>query len=807
MKLQHRFEQDVCIVSILGELEWDRMEEIRRYVLARFDEKTIDGILIDYKAMRGLDSKGIGVIMSLFKTVATRQKRFGMCSLSANSLDAVRTVQLDNLIDIFPSPEEGLSRFSTTSYSSPFPAPIAAKPVTTKPVPKPPEAVKPPHVADTKPKHAQPAYHPLLVLSVNYFFQLQEKFNDELSQPEKLQSADMESDAFPLIVAEDGCRFDEISVQEALAMCKGLQDYLNQLSPQQLKELQAVHPFYKTPQSLLDKLKLFFMGDVTVKEKIVRIYGAKAFGTYKITRNMLSTSDLFAEMNEKDAIQQKEALLRYAEESLKAIKNLFPRSVQENVTWTRKTLAPNIQRILAQQNPLFRKAHNYKLIVKRFQVFVFGLYADTYMQTYLTWKDRYLRLWLFSELYQQDIQNMLKGGVKIPQYTGLKIKIYQQLDTIFSTLEGEDTQYDKSKLPNKTQYSVMSRGEAFLSDADPHLQASLKKARESEKALLDSLSLNQVATIAEWVHKEILKVKRSEKLDGELPSGANTRTSDIASEQKAEEKYTANTVRVHVEHAKEEGEKPGSGFLKALSSLANKFKLGQKKEPVLLEAEDLPEPEPDIVPRAPDQTDGLLDNAAVDWVGFGREFKTTVYEIKIPNLQKSFFNHGGLRLSLYEDFMALAEATLKFYSEAGYLKTTNHKVGVNVDGNSVIKSFEDSAIYLQTDLDTILVLGETPFSKNTEPVIYFQLYRTNPHKPHTGTTKKVDYSRIVEGTKFELESLEEAVPARPPLFQALIRVIDSLPDEIRNQHQDLLRGLYRFLEENTPSEVPDRRQI
>ncbi|MBF0287108.1 MAG: hypothetical protein HQM14_04760 [SAR324 cluster bacterium] len=610
------------------------------------------------------------------------------------------------------------------------------------------------------------------------------------------------------VTTEDGLHFDEESIRHALIFCKQLQKFLNnELDEAQFKILRSTYPFYRNPQELLDKIKLLFMGSVTVKEKILRIYGAKAFGTYKVTKIILETQSLFEGLSETESGKVNQELLRYAEVPLKNIKNVLPRSFQTKINWTRETLAQNILQVLGHSGTLFDQKHRYSLIVERFREFILSLYGNPSMITYLQWKDTYLRYWLYEDLHRMDIQNMTSGAIKVPQYSLLKIKAYQQLDQLFANLDADDQMHDRSKILKKTNLTAFNQGEAYLPSADSTLQKTMNRARTAEKELLDSLNMAQIASIAESIHVEISNIRKRNELKGEIPSGTNTRSVDMGSEQKAEKKYMAATVKVHVEQAKEE-ENGASGvasaLLQTLGGFVKRLKLKPQKEVIAATPETPAEPE--TIPRVPD-SGKPLEMVQVDWVGYGKEFKSTIYESKFTNLNRTFFDSGSIKLFIYKDFVEFLKDVLDFYSELGYLRKATHKVGVNIDGRSVIKEFEDEVVYLRTAPEIFLALGRTPFTKTADPSPYFQLYHTHPKTRYKGTTKNIDYSRMVDGTKYDLESFESVSKTRPRLFQSLVQVVDSLPDESRDKHMDFLKGLYQFLEVEGHEIFPDQRTV
>ncbi len=635
----------------------------------------------------------------------------------------------------------------------------------------------------------------------SYFKDLEERLINELaSEDDTYDGADSDAEDFSDIEAGDQLRFDEISINAAMGLCDNLHKYLsNDINNTEFLAIRQIHSFYESPEQLLEMVKLMFLGNIAAKEKITRIYGAKAFGTYKVTQIILETRELFQEAE--DPEKARSNLQRYAEEPLQKLKLLFPESKQSKIPDSGKELANGVRQVLADPSPLFEKGDDYGQIVDKFRDFVFCLYGNAYVLKYVEWKDKYLRFWLFRELTRLDIQNMMSANVKVPQFSLMKIKIYQQLDSTFYVLDRADRVYDKTKNLKKMHTRALSHGEGFLANADDATKAELEKARVAEKALLDALNPSQVACIASRVHEEIAQIRRNKKLKGKAPANANTRSVDLGPEKQADKKYMAATLKVQASQIKEEGRPKAAHFLKALSGLANKLRLLPRREKKAAPAPE-PEapPEPKIIPRGPGNMEEPLEPADVDWVGFGRDYKSTVYDRTMPNLQKRFFEHGEFKLRMYDDFKKIVATIFEYYGDLGYTKQVNHKVGVSVDGSSGVKEFLDEAVYLKTGDGVFVALGRAPFSKNADPTPYFQLYRTQPFRPQTGTIKGIDYSKTVGGVKYDMEHVENSTELRPLLFNHLIRILDSLPDSYRNEHQDFLKGAYHFLEEFVASQ-------
>ncbi|MBF0352527.1 MAG: hypothetical protein HQM11_15960 [SAR324 cluster bacterium] len=616
---------------------------------------------------------------------------------------------------------------------------------------------------------------PFMAKAHDYFRELEDYFMTQISD----ESEGMADAGMPDITTEEGLVFGLYSVKEAVILCEFLQEYLDQLPKDQLHEIQKIFSFFNDPEEMLTKLKLLFTGDIKVKEKIVRIYASKALSTYRVTRSILENTELFTSLAPADAQKNRENLVAQAEESLKKIKNLLPRSIQSSMTWSRKTLYGNTVQLMSLESPLFGENLNLALLSERYRELIYWLLGNPHILLYLRWKHRYLAWWLTDTLYEQDCRNITKGVSTTPQYAIFKVDAYQQARELFKKLNASDQQFPAQLEMKSTHYSLLKSPQNYKSVKEPLLQ----QARTAEKEWLEGLTFNQLTTLAAAVHKSITSARKARQIqDNQLPPATGLRTADLESDNQTEKDNMARTVQVHMDDVKEKGSRL-SGFMNTLTRLVQKFKIFPD------------EPESALKPQKNelDEMEHLaktLDPVSADWYGYGREFKSTIYEPKIPNLQKNFFDQASLKLYLYDDYINCVKAALDYYSDLGYARLVTHKITVKMSGRESMKELDEIGIYLKTGKDQFLVLGKAPFDKYAQPVPYFQLYRTNPIKIYTGTSQNVDFSRTVNKTRYELENIEIASQLRPLVFQAMIDVIESFPPELYKKFkkfQDRLR--------------------
>ncbi|MBF0278174.1 MAG: hypothetical protein HQM13_10300 [SAR324 cluster bacterium] len=376
------------------------------------------------------------------------------------------------------------------------------------------------------------------------------------------------------IETHEGFVFDEASIKEALILSKNLQAYLESLSEGEFKKVQKASPFYSHPQEMFEQIKILFTGGVKAKEEITRIYAARAIGTYKVIRSILNTSGLFDELAPEKAELVRQELKKKAEETLKRVMKMIPRSTLESVPKDQNLLT-GLKQILSRSEPLFHGEHPYGLITKRFRELIFWMKATPGLLTYLEWKQKYLTYWLHSELYRVDVENLATHQYQQPLYNLIKIQNYKKLGTLFAELEQKERQYHETYDLKPAHLKSFGSPEEFTS-RDSAKSGAMKRARKAESDLLTSLTLNQICTLSVAVHAQIVKANRKNELPGILPSGVNSRTLDWDTEEKVDKKYMAETVNVQVEIAQSDIKQ--GRFMKSLGKISKKLPLLPRKK-------------------------------------------------------------------------------------------------------------------------------------------------------------------------------------------------------------------------------------
>ncbi|MBF0288917.1 MAG: STAS domain-containing protein [SAR324 cluster bacterium] len=109
MKLSHRIEKNVCVVAVIGNFALSNNDEISLYLEPLIENPNIKILLIDFEHVEVIDSKGAGLLASVFKKLSNIQKELVLCELNINCHSVLKTISLDQIIEIHQTQKEALT--------------------------------------------------------------------------------------------------------------------------------------------------------------------------------------------------------------------------------------------------------------------------------------------------------------------------------------------------------------------------------------------------------------------------------------------------------------------------------------------------------------------------------------------------------------------------------------------------------------------------------------------------------------------------------------------------------------------------
>ncbi|MDH4121042.1 MAG: STAS domain-containing protein [Deltaproteobacteria bacterium] len=108
MLLSHRIDNKVCVVSIEGNFALDGVNEAKSYLKPHLESPDVKGVLLNFEKVNFIDSSGIGLIVSIYKTLQQKEGKFGLINLSKKNEEIFTITRLNKILDIFPSEADAL---------------------------------------------------------------------------------------------------------------------------------------------------------------------------------------------------------------------------------------------------------------------------------------------------------------------------------------------------------------------------------------------------------------------------------------------------------------------------------------------------------------------------------------------------------------------------------------------------------------------------------------------------------------------------------------------------------------------------
>ncbi|MDH4248771.1 MAG: STAS domain-containing protein [Deltaproteobacteria bacterium] len=106
MICNHEITKGVCVVTIEGNIALDGVNEAKAYLKPHLDNPEVKGLVINFEKVNFIDSSGIGLIVSIFKTMQQKHGKFALSNLSKKNEEIFSITRLNKILDIFPSAAE-----------------------------------------------------------------------------------------------------------------------------------------------------------------------------------------------------------------------------------------------------------------------------------------------------------------------------------------------------------------------------------------------------------------------------------------------------------------------------------------------------------------------------------------------------------------------------------------------------------------------------------------------------------------------------------------------------------------------------
>lgn len=112
MELFDKREGKHLILSVSGNIVLEDTTKLKEHIEQYIEDASISGIIINCENVKFIDSSGLGLIVSIYKTLKKMEKQFALTSLSDRTMEIFTLTKLDNILMIAPDDSAALASFS-----------------------------------------------------------------------------------------------------------------------------------------------------------------------------------------------------------------------------------------------------------------------------------------------------------------------------------------------------------------------------------------------------------------------------------------------------------------------------------------------------------------------------------------------------------------------------------------------------------------------------------------------------------------------------------------------------------------------
>ncbi len=533
--------------------------------------------------------------------------------------------------------------------------------------------------------------------------------------------------------------FDSDSIDNAIRLCEKMDICFENLTQEEKVLVLHNYEIFSSTYQFTNFLKLMFHGNVQTKENVYRSLFKKLKATQDVTQCILSTESLFDTPEIAEEVQHK--LKSFIITLTNNYLSLIPPSVVDGGD-AKSLSVKQLQQLVSAADPLFNEREiPYSEIVRRFADLLYAIFSHELMPYYLEWKDAYLRYWLVYALREEDRFDTSPT----PSLSTAKAELYVEY-------------INWTKIAKRLNANLRHR-QTF--DVETTIRA--------EKVMLGRLPSN---VLIDLIGKMRARMRKEE----------NVQEVDLGVEESAfDESSLYNDLVEDIIEAEEIDGSTGSW----LGGLVEKIKkvFSPKEE----------EPAARIAYIGRTYPDNLLSTTKTNRPRFGPDFPKD-YPGSIAKQYSLFFTRG--RTNYYSAFEDAILEILMVYEERDFSCIENTAHELTLVGTQRSFEFEEHVLMLPIEDKNLLVLGNTYFeidfkeyNQHPAPYGYFLWYERTEQSGMSW-----DFSKMGD-VVFQRVPLNQIGSHKSELFPALIKVIDSLPDE--SHEKAPVQQLLHFLHEES----------
>lgn len=108
MKIENRNENNFAVLSINGNIVLEDTAKLKETVEVFIEDENLEGVILNCAEVEFVDSSGLGLIVSIYKTLLKRGRKFGLTHLNERTREIFILTKLDKILTITGSDEDAI---------------------------------------------------------------------------------------------------------------------------------------------------------------------------------------------------------------------------------------------------------------------------------------------------------------------------------------------------------------------------------------------------------------------------------------------------------------------------------------------------------------------------------------------------------------------------------------------------------------------------------------------------------------------------------------------------------------------------
>ena len=108
MRIKHQMNDNTCMITIDGNIALEAVGEVKNYIKPFLQNEKVASLLINFEKVDFIDSSGIGLIVSIYKTLQQRQAKLLLTHLSKKNTEIFHMTRLDKILSIYQTDDDAL---------------------------------------------------------------------------------------------------------------------------------------------------------------------------------------------------------------------------------------------------------------------------------------------------------------------------------------------------------------------------------------------------------------------------------------------------------------------------------------------------------------------------------------------------------------------------------------------------------------------------------------------------------------------------------------------------------------------------